>query len=396
MARRKNPPRDYDYQMLHEERSYGFFWYDWIWRVLRPVLILTCSVLLVGGLVGAAWGWAQDNFVAPIDANDTTPQLFEISRGSSLTRVANELEAANLVRNGTVFKYVADFMGMGQKIQPGEYTLTRAMSLHEMIAMLSEGDGKPLTARITVIPGWTIEDIATRFAADGVIKDKDDFLQRCKSGALYTDFLFVADVLGTPTVNQRRFVLEGYLSPNTYEIFTNATIDEIIRKLLAQTDAAFPISYQDRAEELGMSMDQVLTLASLIEKEAKKTDFARVSAVFHNRLKDNMALGADVTIKYALGSNRMALTEGEISVSSAFNTYQHRGLPPGPICSPSGDAILAALYPDEQFIAQKYLYFCSTEPDSGGLAFARTLREHEANVAQYRPLWIAYDESRGL
>jgi len=382
--------------MLHEERSYGFFWYDWIWRVLRPVLILTCSVLLVGGLVGAAWGWAQDNFVAPIDANDTTPQLFEISRGSSLTRVANELEAANLVRNGTVFKYVADFMGMGQKIQPGEYTLTRAMSLHEMIAMLSEGDGKPLTARITVIPGWTIEDIATRFAADGVIKDKDDFLQRCKSGALYTDFLFVADVLGTPTVNQRRFVLEGYLSPNTYEIFTNATIDEIIRKLLAQTDAAFPISYQDRAEELGMSMDQVLTLASLIEKEAKKTDFARVSAVFHNRLKDNMALGADVTIKYALGSNRMALTEGEISVSSAFNTYQHRGLPPGPICSPSGDAILAALYPDEQFIAQKYLYFCSTEPDSGGLAFARTLREHEANVAQYRPLWIAYDESRGL
>jgi len=396
LARRRKPTRDYDYQTLHEERSYGIFWYDWIWRLLRPVLILACSILVVGGLLSAAWGWVEDNYVAPMDASDTTPRLFEIRSGSSLTRVANDLQEANLVRSGTVFKYLADFMGVGQKIQPGEYTLTRAMSLQEMVAMLSEGDGRPLTARITVIPGWTIEDIAAKLAADGVIKDANDFLERCRTGTAYTDFFFIADVLNTRSVSQRRFVLEGYLSPNTYEVFTNATPDDIIKKLLAQTDAAFPSSYQERAEDLGMTMDQVLTLASMIEKEAKTADFARVSAVFHNRLKDNMALGADVTIKYAIGSNRMALTERETSVASAFNTYQNRGLPPGPICSPSGDAILAALYPDEQFIAQKYLYFCSTEPDSGGLAFARTLRDHEANVARYRPLWIAYDESRGL
>ena len=396
MARRRRPVRDYDHHTLHEERSYGIFWYDWIWRLLRPVLVLTCSVLVVGGMLGAAWGWVQDSFVAPIDANDTTPRVFVINSGSSLTRVANDLQQADLVRNGTVFRYLADFMGIGQKIQPGEYTLTRAMSLHEMIAMLSEGDGRPLTARITVIPGWTIQDIAAKFATDGVIKDQNEFLERCKSGAMYTDFPFIADVLATPTIAHRKYALEGYLSPNTYEVFTNASIDDILRKLLAQTDAAFPISYQDRAEELGMTMDQVLTLASMIEKEAKTADFARVSAVFHNRLGDNMALGADVTIKYALGSNRMALTDQELSVSTAFNTYQNKGLPPGPICSPSGDAILAALYPDEQFRAQKYLYFCSTEPDSGGLAFARTLKEHEANVAQYRPLWIEYDQSRGL
>jgi UPF0755 protein len=396
LARRRYPPRDYDHQTLHEERSYGFFWYDWIWRALRPLLVLTCSVLLVGGLVGMAWNWVQNNYVAPMDAGDTTPQVFVVHSGSSLTRVANELQEANLVRNGTVFKYLADFMGMGQKLQPGEYTLTRAMSLQEMIAMFSEGDGKPRTAKITVIPGWTIEDVAAKFAESGVVKDQAGFLERCKTGAAYADFPFIADVLGSASASRRRFVLEGYLSPNTYEIFTNATPDDIIKKLLAQTDAAFPISYQDRAEELGMTMDQVLTLASMIEKEAKTADFARVSAVFHNRLKSNMALGADVTIKYALGSTRMALTDVELSVSSAFNTYQNKGLPPGPICNPSGDAILAALYPDEQFIAQKYLYFCSTEPDSGGLAFARTLKEHEANVARYRPLWVAYDESRGL
>lgn len=145
-----------------------------------------------------------------------------------------------------------------------------------------------------------------------------------------------------------------------------------------------------------MTMDEVFTLASMIEKEAKTADFAKVSAVFHNRLKKGMTLGSDVTVKYVSGSQKMALSDSDLAVDSAYNTYTRTGLPVGPICNPSMDAVVAALYPDEQYVAQKYLYFCSTDPDSGELHFSKTLEEHNAAVAMYRPLWEEYDRSRGL
>ena len=144
-----------------------------------------------------------------------------------------------------------------------------------------------------------------------------------------------------------------------------------------------------------MTMDEVLTLASMIEKEAKETDFARVSAVFHNRLKTNMTLGSDVTIKYVTGTTKMSLSGSDLSVDSLYNTYKYTGLPLGPICNPSAAAIEAALYPDETFVKEKYLYFCSKEPDTGELYFSRTLAEHEAAVKIYAPLWQAYDEKTG-
>ncbi|MBQ2949351.1 MAG: endolytic transglycosylase MltG, partial [Clostridia bacterium] len=197
-------------------------------------------------------------------------------------------------------------------------------------------------------------------------------------------------------VDDRLYALEGYLSPNTYEIYTSSSADTIIKRLLSQTEAAYSLSYDERAQELGMTMDEVFALASMIEKEAKTADFAKVSAVFHNRLKKDMTLGSDVTVKYVSGSEKMYLTDSDLDVDSPYNTYRHKGLPVGPICNPSMDAVVAALYPDEQFLAQKYLYFCSTDPDSGSLHFSRTLKEHEAAVAMYRPLWEEYDRSRGL
>ncbi|MDR0929963.1 MAG: endolytic transglycosylase MltG, partial [Oscillospiraceae bacterium] len=151
-----------------------------------------------------------------------------------------------------------------------------------------------------------------------------------------------------------------------------------------------------RAEELGMTMDEVITLASLIEKEGKAADFNKVSAVFHGRLQLGMALGSDVTIKYYTGSQKMALTNTELNTDSPYNTYLHQGLPPGPICNPSKAAIQAALYPDEAFLSEGYLYFCSTSPEEGTLVFNKTLAAHEAAVRQYQPLWLEYDRERGV
>ena len=394
--KKKRPLHDAEERELIESRRYGFFWYDWIWRVLRPVLVFVCSFVIICGLVYTGWQKVDEMFFAPTDSQNQEVVSFSVKSGSSLSAVSKNLEAAGLIHNHTVFKYMADFMGMGQKIQSGDYELTRAMSATEILDQLISGDGKPLTTKITIIPGWTVEDIANYLVEIKVLSSADEFLSLCKSGEAYNGYYFIEEMLKTGTVDQRRYALEGYLSPNTYEIYTSSSADTLIKRLLTQTEAAYLSGYDERAQELGMTMDQVFTLASMIEKEAKTSDFAKVSAVFHNRLKAGMTLGSDVTVKYVSGSQKMSLNDSDLAVDSPYNTYTHKGLPVGPICNPSMDAVVAALYPDEQYVAQKYLYFCSAEPESGKLVFSKTLEEHNKAVSYYRQYWEEYDKSRGL
>lgn len=394
--KKKRPLRDAEERELIESRRYGFFWYDWIWRVLRPILVFVCSFVIICGLVYTGWQKVDEMFFAPTDSQNQEVVSFSVKSGSSLSAVSKNLEAAGLIHNHTVFKYMADFMGMGQKIQSGDYELTRAMSATEILDQLISGDGKPLTMKITIIPGWTVEDVANYLVEIKVLSSADEFLSLCKSGEAYNGYYFIEEVMKTGTVSRRKYALEGYLSPNTYEIYTSSSADTLIKRLLTQTEAAYLSGYDERAQELGLTMDEVFTLASMIEKEAKTWDFAKVSAVFHNRLKAGMTLGSDVTVKYVSGSQKMSLNDSDLAVDSPYNTYTHKGLPVGPICNPSMDAVVAALYPDEQYVAQKYLYFCSAEPESGKLVFSKTLEEHNKAVSYYRQYWEEYDKSRGL
>lgn len=394
--KKKRPLHDAEERELIESRRYGFFWYDWIWRVLRPILVFVCSFVIICGLVYTGWQKVDEMFFAPTDSQNQEVVSFSVKSGSSLSAVSKNLEAAGLIHNHTVFKYMADFMGMGQKIQSGDYELTRAMSATEILNQLISGDGKPLTMKITIIPGWTVEDVANYLVEIKVLSSADEFLSLCKSGETYNGYYFIEEMIKTGTVSQRKYALEGYLSPNTYEIYTSSSADTLIKRLLTQTEAAYLSGYDERAQELGLTMDEVFTLASMIEKEAKTSDFAKVSAVFHNRLKAGMTLGSDVTVKYASGSQKMSLNDSDLAVDSPYNTYTHKGLPVGPICNPSMDAVVAALYPDEQYVAQKYLYFCSAEPESGKLVFSKTLEEHNKAVSYYRQYWEEYDKSRGL
>lgn len=394
--KKKRPLRDAEERELIESRRYGFFWYDWIWRVLRPILVFVCSFVIICGLIYTGWQKVDEMFFAPTDSQNQEVVSFSVKSGSSLSAVSKNLEAAGLIHNHTVFKYMADFMGMGQKIQSGDYELTRAMSATEILDQLISGDGKPLTMKITIIPGWTVEDVANYLVEIKVLSSADEFLSLCKSGEAYNGYYFIEEVMKTGTVSQRKYALEGYLSPNTYEVYTSSSADTLIKRLLTQTEAAYLSGYDERAQELGLTMDEVFTLASMIEKEAKTSDFAKVSAVFHNRLKAGMTLGSDVTVKYVSGSQKMSLNDSDLAVDSPYNTYTHKGLPVGPICNPSMDAVVAALYPDEQYVAQKYLYFCSAEPESGKLVFSKTLEEHNKAVSYYRQYWEEYDKSRGL
>lgn len=388
--------RDYTYRSMRDEREYGPYWYSGLWRLLRPLLVGLTTLLVVAGLLTSGWNAVYGKFLAPTDLQDTTAVPFTVESGQSLTRVATNLEEAGLIRSKTVFKYYCDFAGMGQKIQSGSYQLNRTMTMQQIADQLTRGDGNPIVRNITMIPGWTIEDFADKLYQDGVITDKEGFLALCRTGEAFKDYYYIADVLATPNVSQRKYVLEGYLSPNTYEVYVTANNEDIIRKLLSQTERAFPADAQDTAAEMGFTMDQILTLASMIEKEAGSSDMRKVSAVFHNRLKAGMKLQSDVTIHYVTGVMKMALDNNDLATSSPYNTYQVTGLPLGPICNPSEEAINAALYPDETYVAENYLYFCAKDPESGELHFSKTLQEHEQAVAIYAPLWQKYDESRGI
>ena len=386
----------YDRQMLQEERQYGFFWYDWLWKLVRPVLVGLAACVLVAGILLTGWQKLGEKFFFPVDETDQTPVTFVVESGSSLSRVTANLKERGLIRNAAVLRYYMDFQGMSQKVQTGEYTLSRSMSLKEISERLTAGDGNPITMKITIIPGWNVEDIAAYLMRLGVAESEQAVRDMCNDADMFSAYYYIADVLSTGTAAQRLYLLEGYLAPDTYEIYTSATLESVIKKLLSQVETVYDATCHDRAEEIGMTMDEVITLASMIEKEAKAEDFAKVSAVFHNRLDAGMTLGSDVTVQYATHSDKMALTSAETGVDSPYNTYKNQGLPVGPICSPSKAAITAALYPDETYVAEKYLYFCSTSPEEGTLYFSKTLEEHNAAVAIYRPLWEAYDRERGM
>jgi len=381
---------------MHRERQYGPYWYSALWRIIRPVLVVGAALLVVAGLVSSGWKLVYNNFLAPVEENSQRQIAFTIPSGRSLTGVSNDLEEAGLIRNRTVFKYYCDFAGMGQKIQAGNYLLTPGMNMQEIAEQLTMGDGNPIVRNITLIPGWTLEEFADDLVKKGVLTNREEFLSLCRTGEAFDDFYYVDEMRRSGTLTQRRYALEGYLSPNTYEVYMDATAEDIIRKMLQQIERAFPADKQDRAAELGYTMDEILTLASLIEKEAKNEDFAKVSAVFHNRLNTGMKLQSDVTIHYVTGVRKMALTNTDLALNSPYNTYQVTGLPVGPVCNPSAEAIHAALYPDEAYLAENYLYFCAKDPESGTLHFSRTLQDHEQAVAIYAPLWQQYDAERGI
>lgn len=389
----RNPDRLYTYRSSHQEREYGLYWYSGLWRILRPVLVGLAVIALVTGVCATVWNRIYQRYAAPVDPGDSAPVVFQVASGSSLTRVARDLEDAGLIRSATVFKYYSDFAGLGQKLQSGTYYFSPDMAMTAIAEALTMGDGVPIVRDVTLIPGWTVEDFAHSLEERGVIDSAASFLGKCKTGTDYRDYTAVADIKN-PSV--RKYALEGYLAPDTYEFYLDATEDDIIRRMLSQTDKLFTEEWLNRAEQLGMTVDQVLTMASLIEKEAKTRDFAKVSAVFHNRLEQNIPLQSDVTIHYITGVRKMSLSDADLTVNNPYNTYLYKGLPPGPICSPSAAAIQAVLYPDETFRAQRYLYFCAKDPSSGELDFSRTLAEHEQKVAVYAPLWKARDEEMGI
>ena len=360
------------------------------WRVLRPVSIRLISLLLVIIIISCVFNTVNSKMFAPVDKNNNEPVMLVVGSGSSMSAVASKLQKMGLINSKWGIKLLADFTNRSGKVKAGEYILDRTMSANEILEILTQPSPVRLTVTVTITEGMNLESIAKLLQEKEVIENAQSFLEQCNDLTAFESFSFVSGLKNRQSV---RYQLEGYLFPDTYNFYVGSSNASVINTLLTRFSGVFTPDMQAKAEQMGMSMNEVITLASIVQSEGLTKDFNKISAVFHNRLKADMTLGSDVCVQYAINKKKLVLTAEELNVDSPYNTHKNKGLPPGPICSPGKKAIEAVLSPDADIINGKYYYFTLTDPATGELAFSKTYEEHLRIVEKWRKAWEEYDRT---
>ncbi|MBI5234339.1 MAG: endolytic transglycosylase MltG [Deltaproteobacteria bacterium] len=301
----------------------------------------------------------------PMHPRSASSITITVPKGASFRLIADRLEREGIIKSSDGVTIAGALTGSFTRIKAGEYELSPAMTAMEIIGILSRGRTKEHT--ITFPEGYNIQDMAGLLSDEGLIQRDDEFLEKA------LDMKYTASLgLAGPT-------LEGYLFPDTYRLTKDMGVDEIIRKMTFRFKDIYASGFKDRAEKRGFSMKALVTLASIIEKEAGSKDEMRaVSAVFNNRLKRGIALQSDPTVIYAIEGFDGNLKKEHLSMKDPYNTYRYSGLPPGPIANPGKDALEAALDP----LDEGYLYFVSR--NNGTHQFSKTLAEHNRAVNLYQ------------
>lgn len=289
-----------------------------------------------------------------------------IPSGASMRIAADSLEAAGVIGSARAFGFYAKLTGRDRSIKAGTYILDRGASWNAVIDALVAGRGIVLT--VTIPEGWDLKTIVPAVA--NVMKVPASALDSAtRDSALIKR-------LGIPIQT-----LEGYLFPETYLLPEGTDALPIVRRFVAEFERRWKPEWNAQLKRLGMTRHQVITLASIIEKEARvASERPIISAVYHNRLKRGMLLQADPTVQYAIGRHVERVLYRDLAVKSPYNTYRNVGLPPGPIASPGIASIEAALFPADV----PFLYFVA-HPD-GHHEFRATLREHNEAVRRMRAL----------
>ncbi len=309
---------------------------------------------------------------------------FTVAKGESADSIANRLKQDGFIRSVWVFKLTLRQSGLEAKLQPGEYRLDGAETYGDIIARLAAGGVAANELVLKVIEGWDLRDIQAELRSDGFAAVGDWFaaVGDPLAGSASPDLRPSPDYSGIYSFlkdKPKDVSLEGYLFPDTYRVFKDAKATDVVRTLLANLKRRLNMAgLLDSFDQKGRNLHQVLTMASIVEKEVR-TDADRplVADIFWRRLEAGMPLQADSTVNYVTGKNAAAASSADLAADSPYNTYRHPGLPPGPICNPGLKAIEAALKPEPN----SYWYFL-TDP-AGGVHYARTLDEHNANKAKY-------------
>ena len=297
----------------------------------------------------------------------------QVAPGASSGQITDSLQTRGIIDNATFFRLYARMNGADARVRPGTYGFRKGQSWKSILDDFR--NGRVMTAKLVVPEGFSVDKIARRIAEVSK-RDSTQILDLLTSDS-------VAKKYGVPGPT-----LEGYLYPATYDFPIGAHPDSVIKRMVSVYKRNWTPARQARADSIKMSEREVIALASIVEKEAKRQEeMPTISSVYHNRLRINYPLQADPTVQYALGSHRARLLYRDIRAAkdNPYNTYVIKGLPPGPIGSPSARAIDAALYPAET----KFLYFVA-RPD-GSHIFTNSLTEHNRAKAQIRALRAKQD-----
>jgi UPF0755 protein len=299
-------------------------------------------------------------------SRDATPVTVDIPMGASASAIGEKLESAGLIRNATAFSIAARVTGDGENMKAGEYAIPRNMGLLQIIEKLAAGDAEQQW--ITIPEGKTLRQVA------GLLTDRNI----AKSGEFMTAVERRPARYGLPFDVPRRN-LEGYLMPDSYKFQKQTSERDLVKAMVKNwIDTAY-LPNKAAFDAAGMTPDQIVIIASLIEREARvPQDRKLISSVIRNRLAKKMPLQIDATVIFALGRHKPVVTFKDLKVDSKYNTYKYPGLPPGPICSPGVASIEAALNPAKT----DYLYYVAQA--DGSHIFTRSLDEHNAAIAKVR------------
>lgn len=301
--------------------------------------------------------------VGPV-SKDSTPTRVVIPPGCGVKKIGEALRKKGLINSRILFSFLSLWGGSDRDLKAGEYRLSPDMGIYRILDVLHSG--RAALIQVTVPEGLSFRQIGIVLEKEG-LSDAERFEALCRQKSWFSGLNIQADTL------------EGYLFPETYRFALNTPEETIIKTMVAEFFRHFDSDRQRRAEDLGMTRHQVITLASLIEKEtAAESERTIISAVFHNRLKKRMRMECDPTVIYALEDFDGNIRKKDLSVDSPYNTYRYYGLPPGPIANPGDDSIYAALFPADS----PALYFVSK--NDGTHQFSTTLSKHRRAVYRFQ------------
>ncbi len=346
-------------------------------KIMKYFMIALLVIVLVGGFF--TWNYIKGE-TQPVDTAQTELVSFEIEQGASVKEVSKALEEEGIIRNSKLFNFYLKFKNVSG-FKSGLYHVSKSMTLDEIIAELSgQGKDKDQNAtKVLIREGEQLTEIAkeveksTKYSAE-------DFMAKVQDEDFLRYLVQKFPKLLTQSYNgyQVKYVLEGYLFPATYDMNDSKTLQMLITEMVAKTDEVMS-KYYDKILASDYTLQEIMAMASLIEKEGTKLeDRKKISSVFHNRIKENMKLQTDVSVQYALGEHKEALSLEDLEVDSPYNLYQNYGVGPGPYNSPSEDSIVAAMEPAET----DYLYFLA-DIHTKEIYYAKTYEEHLELKAKY-------------
>lgn len=318
---------------------------------MRKRLLIFLFILFLG--LGLFFVWYKQS-LSPVDDKDKTPIMFVIPKGQSIKEIAGNLKKDELIRSQIAFFTYVRLSGLATKIQAGNYRLNRSMNVIEIANEFTHGKTDEW---VTIIEGWRVEEIAAELAQS----------------------------LGIPESEFLKFTQEGYMFPDTYLVPKDATSKEVIDMILENFRNKATNEIIEKGKTQGLNLNEVITLASIIEREVKDdSDRVIVAGILLKRLRNNWPLQTDATIQYVLGYQpeektwwKKNLTLDDLAIESPYNTYKYVGLPPGPISSPGLSTIKAVTQPQQT----SYWYYLS---DKNGIThFAKTHEEQEQNIEKY-------------